>query len=99
MAINGGAGGGRRAGMATREEAERLSVAVLSFLAGEPAELARFLSLTGLTPRTLRAAAADPQFAGSVLDYLLGNEPMLLVFAERSGLPPDWVASCRRALD
>ncbi len=91
---------GERNGVAgeSRDAAERTAIAVLSYLASEPEELARFLALTGLTPRTLRAATAEPTFAASIFDYLLGNEPLLLAFAERHGIPPAEMAALRRSL-
>ncbi len=83
---------------ALRETAEQLAVVALSFLATEPDRLSRFLALSGLGPENLRAAAADPGFLCSVLDYLLGDEPLLLAFAADQGQPPKSVAAARRVL-
>ncbi|MCI0598425.1 MAG: DUF3572 domain-containing protein [Beijerinckiaceae bacterium] len=69
----------------TRAAAESLAIEVLTFLAGDPARLGRFLSLSGLEAGHLRAAAADPGFLGSVLDYLASDEPLLLAFAANAG--------------
>jgi hypothetical protein len=41
---------------------------VLMFLASEPERLARFFILTGLSPDTIRQAAAAPGFATSRAD-------------------------------
>jgi hypothetical protein len=87
-----------RSTSALREAAEQLSVAALGFLASEPDRLSRFLSLSGLGPENLRAAAADPAFLSSVLDYLLTDEPLLLAFAADQGQAPESIAASRRVL-
>jgi Protein of unknown function (DUF3572) len=83
---------------ALRETAEQFAVAALGFLAAEPDRLSRFLSLSGLGPENLRAAAADPAFLSSVLDYLLTDEPLLLAFAADQGQAPESIAAARRVL-
>jgi hypothetical protein len=83
----------------SQKDGEDMAVAALGFLAAEPDRLERFLSLSGLGPHNLRAAAADPAFLASVLDYLLSDEGVLLAFAAERGLPPERVAAARAALD
>ena len=46
----------------------------------------------------LREIARDPAGLGSVLDYLLGWEPLLLEFAEAHEFNPESVAAARRKL-
>jgi Protein of unknown function (DUF3572) len=46
----------------------------------------------------LRRAAADPSFLSAVLEYLAGDEPLLLEFASRQGWPPADVVRARDAL-
>jgi len=87
-----------RSTTALREAAEQLAVSALGFLAAEPDRLSRFLSLSGLGPQNLRAAAADPAFLASVLDYLLSDEPLLLAFAAAQEQAPETIAAARRAL-
>ncbi|MCI0598823.1 MAG: DUF3572 domain-containing protein [Beijerinckiaceae bacterium] len=82
----------------TRAAAESLAIEVLTFLAGEPARLDRFLSLSGLEAGHLRSAAADPGFLGSVLDYLASDEPLLLAFAANAGHEPSTVSKAREIL-
>lgn len=91
-------GDGRR-DRTSREEAERLAIAALGFFAEDPATLGRFLVATGLGPETLRAAASEPGFLAAVLEYLLGDESLLLVFAERERVRPTMIAAARHALD
>ena len=73
------------------EAAEWVGIHALSFLAGDIARLGRFLSLTGLGPSDIAASKDDPGFLASVLEYLLGDEPLLLEFAANNSLAPDRV--------
>ncbi len=50
-------------------------------------------------PHNLRAAAGDPGFLAAVLDYLLGDERLLVAFAADQNLPPERVATARAAMD
>ncbi len=75
-----------------RELAETLALRALTFILSEPSYLQRFLAETGLTPDDLRAAAQSPELLGAVLQYLLGNEAMLLAFAANEGVPPEDIA-------
>jgi hypothetical protein len=86
------------AGAGAREEAERIAVAALGFIAGDSQRLDRFLALTGLDPVGLRDAAARPGFFSAVLDHLAGHEPDLLAFAAEANLSPEKVVAARRAL-
>lgn len=76
-----------------------IAVAALSFLAEDGEVLGRFLGATGLGPENLRAAAAEPGFFAAVLEYLMGDESLLLTFAERERLRPMMIAAARHALD
>jgi hypothetical protein len=80
-------------------DAETVAIKALSFLAGRPEELGRFLALTGVDPSSLRHSAADPGFLGGVLDFLLEDEPLMMVFAEAEGLAPETIAKARHRLD
>ena len=57
-----------------REVAEIVAVQALSFIAAEPERLGAFLAESGICPETLRSAAADPHFLGSVLDFVLRDD-------------------------
>jgi hypothetical protein len=81
-----------------RDAAESLAVQALTFLAGDPERLARFLALTGIGPDRIRAAAASPGFLAGVLDHVASEEALLMAFAERSGIDPADVARARQAL-
>jgi len=81
-----------------REVAEIVAVQALSFIAGDPERLGRFLSETGIGPATLRTAAADPQFLISVLDFVLRDDATVKAFAAASELHPTNIAAARQAL-
>ena len=78
--------------------AQSVAVKALAFIAADSDRLSRFLSLTGLGPDNLRTAAADPAFLGSVLDYLLADEALLVEFAADAGLKPEAVARAHAIL-
>ena len=80
------------------EFGQSLAASALSFLAADPERLNRFLSLTGLGPHNLRAAAEDPAFHASVLEYMLADEELLLRFAADSDLGPEKIALAHQAL-
>ena len=83
---------------ASLDSAQSLAVSALTFIAADPDRLGRFLNLTGLGPDNLRTAAADPAFLGSVLEYLLADEALLVAFSADAGLKPEAVARAHDAL-
>ena len=82
-----------------REVAEIVAVQALSFVAGDPERLGLFLAESGIGPETLRSAAADPHFLGSVLDFVLRDDATVKAFASASQLDPATIAAAREALD
>ena len=80
------------------EGAEILAIQALGFLAEEPERLEAFLSVTGLASEDIRQAAREPGFLAGVLDHMLGNETLLIAFADSAGIDPASVARARRAL-
>lgn len=66
-----------------------LALSGLAFLAGDGERLGRFLVETGVGPAELRARADDPALLAAVLDHLLRDESLLLVFATETGLAPE----------
>ncbi|MEJ1158787.1 DUF3572 domain-containing protein [Prosthecomicrobium sp. N25] len=80
------------------DDAEKIAVSALGFLAGRPEHLGRFLAETGLGPETIRAAASDPRFLAAVLAFLMGDEAVLLEFTEALRLRPTLVAIAHHRL-
>jgi hypothetical protein len=83
---------------ASADFGQSVAVSALTFLAADAERLHRFLDTTGLGPHNLRNAAQDPAFYGSVLEYLVGDEQLLLRFAAEGGLEPEAVVRAHHAL-
>jgi Protein of unknown function (DUF3572) len=81
-----------------REVAEIVAIQALNFIAGDPERLGLFLAETGFGPQNLRAAAADPAFLASVLDFVLRDDATVKAFAKASELHPTNVAAAREVL-
>ncbi|KQP50264.1 hypothetical protein ASG40_14840 [Methylobacterium sp. Leaf399] len=80
------------------DSAERLALAVLGWIAGDEDRLFPFLALTGMTPDTLRASAAEPGFLAGVLDFVMGDEAVLMACAASLEVPPERIAAAWRRL-
>ncbi|MFS8038412.1 DUF3572 domain-containing protein [Xanthobacter sp. AM11] len=83
---------------AQREAAQDVAVSALAFIAADGERLVRFLSETGLTPATLRDAAARRDFGAGVLAFLIADEAMLIAFAADKGLDPRHVVGAHDIL-
>ena len=80
------------------QAAEVIALKALGFLASDHERLQRFMDLSGLTVQAIRAAAADKAFLAGILDHLLGDQTLLLLFAEAEDIPPDRIGKLRRQL-
>ena len=70
-------------------QAEALAVRALAWMAGDAELMGRFLAMTGAGPGDLRVRAADPEFLGFVLDFLLAEEAALVAFAASENIRPE----------
>jgi len=82
----------------TREQAEELAIQALTFIAGDPERLGRFLAITGIGPGEIRAAAREPGFLAGVLEYMASDDRLISVFAAENNLSPADLEKCRVAL-
>jgi hypothetical protein len=82
----------------SRDEAERLAISALSFLAGEEHRLAGFLMTTGLSPADLRSQMGSAEFLAGVVDFIAADESLLLVFATEQRIDPTAVMTARQLL-
>ncbi|MGD0023961.1 MAG: DUF3572 domain-containing protein [Xanthobacteraceae bacterium] len=82
----------------TREAAELLAIQALAFIAEEPERLNGFVAVTGIATDRIRAAAQEPGFLAGVLAHMLGDESLLLAFAQSAGIDPADVARASSAL-
>jgi hypothetical protein len=78
----------KRKNSGAQEAAEALALEGLAFLSADPERLDRFIALTGLSPDNLRAIGTAPDFLGGILDYIAGDEPLLLAFAANFQIDP-----------
>lgn len=79
----------------TTDEAASLALKGLYFLASDEARLTRFLQLTGIAPDELRAQAGEEATMVAVLDHLLSDQSLLLVFAAEMPVAPERVEEAR----
>jgi Protein of unknown function (DUF3572) len=77
----------KRPDIGTSELAER----ALDFLAGDPAELAGFMSAAGLSPDELRAQIGSEALDAGLIDYLAHNQAALTAFSANARIPVDAV--------
>jgi hypothetical protein len=91
--------GQRQKSIVSQEAAEQIAIAALGFIASEPERLDRFLSITGLGPDTLRAAASQKGFLGQILSHLADDESLLLAFAANVGESPASIAAAHQTLN
>ena len=82
----------------TPERAEILALEGLGWLAGDEAGIARFMDQAGIDAATLREAAGSPGTGLAVLDFLLGNEDLLLRFCENAEVEPKALHLARHQL-
>jgi Protein of unknown function (DUF3572) len=75
-----------------------LAIQALTFIAEEPEQLTHFLGITGIPVEQIRAAAREPGFLVGVLEHMLGDESLLVAFAQSAGIDPAEVARAARAL-
>jgi hypothetical protein len=68
------------------DAATAISYKALAFLASDSDRLGRFMALTGIEPRAIRALARERSFHASVLEYLLADETLLLQFCENEAI-------------
>ena len=81
-----------------REAAEQLAIQALSFIAADTERLGRFLALTGIGPAEIREAAREPGFLAGVLEFVAGDDRLVMAFAAEAGIEPEHVNKARAAL-
>lgn len=81
-----------------RETAEVLALGALGWIVADEDLSGAFLAASGAAPDEIRARAADPEFLGFVLDFLLADEAALLAFCEARGENPETPMRARAVL-
>jgi hypothetical protein len=81
-----------RDGLPPLETARQLALDAFLFLVGDPLRITKFLGATGMEAAALRAHANEDATLVAVLEYLLADESLLLVFAANGGHEPADIA-------
>lgn len=85
--------------MAYRQEAaETIALQALGWLAENEELLPNFMAASGVSPDDLRSRAADADFLGSVLDFILMDDQWVVGFCDAAGLRYDAPLQARQAL-
>jgi hypothetical protein len=84
--------------MSRQDSAETLALQALTWLAGNEDLLPVFLGSTGLSPAELATRAGEPEFLGSVLDFLLMDDAWIVAFCDTAGLRYDAPSQARAYL-
>ena len=82
----------------TNASAATLALAAIGWILQDGERAERYLSLTGLTPDTLRAGLNNPGTLGSALDFLANYEPDLIRAAEALAVTPEELIAARQEL-
>lgn len=82
----------------TQDHAETIGLRALGWLAGNEELLPVFLGATGASEVDLRTRAAEPEFLGAVLDFLMMDDAWVTGFCDAQGLGYDVPMRARAAL-
>lgn len=84
--------------MNNNDQDEILAIHALGFLGADTDRFERFLSLTGMTIDSVREAAGSKHFLKGVLEHILTDESLLLVFCAETNTPPEAIQPAARRL-
>ena len=82
----------------TQDSAETIGLTAVAWLASNDDLLPVFLGATGASEADFRANLEDPEFQGSILDFLLMDDKWVIAFCDENGLPYDAPMQARAAL-
>ncbi len=84
--------------MGQQEAAETLALRALAWLAGQEDLLGVFLGASGMSRDELASRAGEPEFLGSLLDFILMDDAWIRQFCDSEGLGYEAPMQARRAL-
>ena len=84
--------------MLNLDTAETIALQALGWLAGNDDLLPVFMGATGVSTTELKRNATDPEFLGSVLDFLLMDDAWVMSCCEALNMPYDSLMQARAAL-
>ena len=82
-----------------KQTATDIAVKSLHNLGQDENELMRFIMESGIVAEDIYNMASTDAFLTGVLDYYMGNEPLLLAFATANGIDPADIPKARQAMD
>ena len=82
----------------SQDSAELLAIEALSWLVGNDELLPVFLGSTGASEGDLRERASEPEFLGSVLEFLMLDDSWVVAFCDANSVPYDLPAQAKAAL-
>ncbi|MFM9847471.1 MAG: DUF3572 domain-containing protein [Hyphomicrobiaceae bacterium] len=82
----------------TADRAEEIAANGLAFLAADAGRIMQFTQATGVSLDDLRRDAGSRHILTAVLDHLVQDESLLLVFTSSIGLPPEDIGPARDTL-
>lgn len=68
---------------------DEMAEACLQYMVQNPDQLAEFMAQSGVGPSELRGLIGTPGFNHGLIDYVVGNEPLLVAVAAQSGTSPE----------
>lgn len=81
-----------------RNAAETISLQAFGWLVGNEELLPIFLGATGASEEDMRKAAHDPEFLGSVLEFILMDDAWVIACCDANGLAYERLAEARMSL-
>lgn len=84
--------------MLGKTDAQEIAVQALLWIASDPERTGQFLGYTGADPGDLKARAAEPEFLGFVLDFILLDDTFVVDFCAANSLPPETPMQARACL-
>lgn len=78
--------------------AQNVAVQALLWIAADPERAGQFLGYSGADPGDLKTRAAEPEFLGFVLDFILLDDAFVLEFSAANGLSPETPMQARARL-
>ncbi len=81
-----------------RDTAEMIGLQAVAWLAANDELLPVFMGATGASEAEFRIGLEDPDFQGSVLDFLMMDDAWIVAFCDAAGLAYDVPMQVRAAL-
>ncbi len=80
------------------DQAETIALKALAWVSGNDELFPVFMGATGASLDDLKSRAADPEFLGSVLDFLMMDDGWVIEFCDSAGLKYESPMQARMAL-